>query len=927
VQPIDPIEELKSTSLFKFLEKIDSEYAERCKKFVAVLAPILATTIRHFPFYTRHDAHHGFNVLRRIEQVIKKDCFAKDQAITFSAAEIFLLIAAAYAHDLGMTVFKNEEDSLLNAIGVAKDGHWETNPVLQNFLRREHSRRGGKFVEENAEKLGVPHNLVGALDKMMRAHNLDLASMEKEFHTPFAAQGQELDVLQLATVLCVGDALEFSDTRVVDGVLDRIHSSKTDEAQVSYRENMKHVCVGDSLAIREDGSILVSGTFSDEEVLALAHRTFDEIESWIRGYCDLERGAKKLRLSVRPEPFTRNLVYTEGRFERLGVRLSKKNVIDLIASNAVWQNNQGIAVRELLQNAVEACRYRQHHSSNADNYRPQVEVVFNRKTRTILVSDNGCGMSERTVLNNFLTIGSSRAKETGYANPEYAPIARFGIGFWSVFTIAECVFIETAEFEPYKGDPTKADGAVGFNFEVSLGELKEYTVFRPATRQCGTTIKLTLRNEVVIDDVFSQSSSLLVCSEIPVSFEIDESVTHLPQKLPNVTERDVLGERVKLKDDYSIELFTWQKKEHEIEVSLGIAYRMENGRATFLAEPGASLLQILPRMSGAKTSICGFITSGIRTLIGFDLNRVGCFFANHLSPKGFEFSIDRNNLQPTFASLNFAECSADLVHQGYRQFLKKTNSYDPQTIALLREQAAMHGGNTFDTFTATELQTANKHYPDLISIRLYKVSKEKEFEQVTPEYFDLNGLGKLSGTVFFVQNRLDLQKRPGEHINFDVESEQVVELTYQFARSWANIEKFNGPVFVMAADRIGSMLFDADPQSSVGYMNLNDKANLCIQFVCLDNIDFDAPPKNILAEVHGRWSGTVYSREFKTPNSRPYQFLGRHRVLIETSSKVEQHIKYLAAENRKREVADLIADLLEDSQGYTPDHVSLLFQN
>ena len=139
-------------------------------------------------------------------------------------------------------------------------------------------------------------------------------------------------------------------------------------ARTSYRENMKHVCVGESLAIRPDGSVLVSGTFSEEDVLALAHRTMDEIEGWVQGYCDVDRRSKQPRLLVRPVPFERNLNFTGGRFERLGVRLNKKNVIDLIASNAVWRDNRGVAIRELVQNAVEACRYRAHHSSSADAY-------------------------------------------------------------------------------------------------------------------------------------------------------------------------------------------------------------------------------------------------------------------------------------------------------------------------------------------------------------------------------------------------------------------------------------------------------------------------------------------------------------------------------------------------------------------------------
>lgn len=99
---------------------------------------------------------------------------------------------------------------------------------------------------------------------------------------PFAVEERVIDVRQLSIILCIADSIEFSDTRVVDGVLDVISRDPSEAARTSYLENMKHICVGDSLAIDEDGRIIVSGSFDDSEVLSLAHHTFDQIEEWIR---------------------------------------------------------------------------------------------------------------------------------------------------------------------------------------------------------------------------------------------------------------------------------------------------------------------------------------------------------------------------------------------------------------------------------------------------------------------------------------------------------------------------------------------------------------------------------------------------------------------------------------------------------------------
>jgi hypothetical protein len=919
----EPVAELRETALYSSLLRDSPDFAARIERLVLGLSPILASTVRHFPYYTRHDAHHGYNVVRRVEQTTRPECFEKEGPASLAPSERFLLIAAAYAHDLGMTVFPDEENELLKVLGIAKSPGWETHPRLQSHLRAEHSRRGGKYIEQHADALGIPIPLVSALDKMMRAHNFSIAELEKDLHSPYAAEAREIDVRQLAAILCIADALEFSDTRVVDGVIDQIMLDPSAAARTSYLENMKHVCVGGSLAVRPDGSVLVSGTFPEEDVLALAHRTMDEIEGWVQGYCDVDRRSKQPRLLVRAAPFERNLNFTGGRFERLGVRLNKRNVINLIASNAVWRDNRGIAVRELVQNAVESCRYRAHHSSGADAYTPDVRVIFDRGDRSVTVSDNGCGMSERTVLNNFLTVGSSRSREPGYAQTGYAPIARFGIGFWSVFTIAENAHVETAEFEPYRGLPAKALVADGFGFDVSLQELKEHTVFRPIVRSCGTTVRLQLRPDIIIDDVYNLGLNALLCSETPVTFVLDGTETRVPKRLPDMGIKDVIGERSRVVDDYDVRLFQWRGEADGVEVSLGLAYRMENGKATFLADPTSSLMNVIGSFRHPRTSVCGFYAPIGARHICIDLNRIGNYFANRDSPAGIEFSLDRSGLQLNKAALDTADSVTDLIHDGYRKFLDETNSNDPQTIASLREQAAMHGGNVYDTFTGAELTTAVKRFPDLISARLYPVLVDKEIEESTPLYADLDGLRRLTGTLFVMQQQPRTNVGLGRATYVDLESFHAVKIVYAIVRAWLITGTVSGPTYVMAADRVGSMLFDADPDSSVHFLKA-DPALLCIQSADFGRMSFDTEPKNILAEVQGRWTGAVYERMFDMPDGKPYAFLGRHRVLVKRSTALATHIAKLAIENRKTAIANVVADLQEDERGFTPSAIAHL---
>jgi hypothetical protein len=72
----DPVAELRETGLYSSLLRDSPDFAARIERLVAGLSPLLASTVRHFPYYTRHDAHHGYKVARRIEQTARPACFA-----------------------------------------------------------------------------------------------------------------------------------------------------------------------------------------------------------------------------------------------------------------------------------------------------------------------------------------------------------------------------------------------------------------------------------------------------------------------------------------------------------------------------------------------------------------------------------------------------------------------------------------------------------------------------------------------------------------------------------------------------------------------------------------------------------------------------------------------------------------------------------
>ena len=118
----------------------------------------------------------------------------------------------------------------------------------------------------------------------------------------------------------------------------------------------------------------------------------------------------------------------------------------------------------------------------------RIRVSFDRKARTITVSDNGVGMSRDEVVSNIGTIAKSGTREflqalTGDQAKDARLIGQFGVGFYSSFIVADRVTLLT------RRAGLAADQAV--RWESDGGG--EYTVEPAGKEGRGTDVVLHLR--------------------------------------------------------------------------------------------------------------------------------------------------------------------------------------------------------------------------------------------------------------------------------------------------------------------------------------------------------------------------------------------------------------------------------------------------
>jgi len=137
--------------------------------------------------------------------------------------------------------------------------------------------------------------------------------------------------------------------------------------------------------------------------------------------------------------------------ETLNFQAEAKQLLQLMIHSLY--SNKEIAIRELVSNASDAedkLRFQALDDSSLyeGDSELKIKIDYDKKNRTITISDNGIGMNREDIINNIGTIARSGTKEfltqlSGDQAKDANLIGQFGVGFYSSFIIADEVTLET----------------------------------------------------------------------------------------------------------------------------------------------------------------------------------------------------------------------------------------------------------------------------------------------------------------------------------------------------------------------------------------------------------------------------------------------------------------------------------------------------
>ena len=193
-------------------------------------------------------------------------------------------------------------------------------------------------------------------------------------------------------------------------------------------------------------------------------------------------------------------------------------------------SNKEIFIRELVSNASDAIDKLNYLRLTDEklkesfaSWKGEINISFDEKDKSLTIVDNGIGMNEQDMINSIGTIAKSGTKSfvealTGDAKKDSNLIGQFGVGFYSVFMVAEKVDViskKAGEDTAYKWSST---GTGEFDLSACTKE------------SAGTVIYIKLKDDEVsefaskyrIKNIVEKYSNHIA---YPIFLNYDEEVT------------------------------------------------------------------------------------------------------------------------------------------------------------------------------------------------------------------------------------------------------------------------------------------------------------------------------------------------------------------------------------------------------------------
>jgi hypothetical protein len=387
------------------------------------------------------------------------------QTLSMHPADKFILYASSYLCDIGLT--DGQGLSLL-----AKDS---IDDRVRTAFKQSLSIRSCQLIRDSWQNLGLPERAFASIITrvcLQADYGGSLTPAESE---PAVTDGTGVNTNLLSACLQLGRAIDLKSPATILQII----SCMPEDNRISPSRLGAYFSVADAGAHPSlNGTIRIRIQCTHPEV----HRALKHHER------SLQQLLEKMNQQVRPR-----FLYSDVLFEiepdgytpiDLKFTVDSSAGLQLFMGNRLYSDKR-VFLRELIQNAVDACNYRKLGDAL---YSPTIAIEFNEDVSTITVRDNGIGMTRQWIEKYFLAIGISFYQSNEIRNVnrdsriDFSFISQFGIGFLSCFQVADKIIIKTRK--------ASFPGLV-----ITINGLRDYFDVKVLEEDCpiGTEVTLHLR--------------------------------------------------------------------------------------------------------------------------------------------------------------------------------------------------------------------------------------------------------------------------------------------------------------------------------------------------------------------------------------------------------------------------------------------------
>lgn len=345
--------------------------------------------------------------------------------------------------------------------------------IIGEFLRQNHGRLAheiavhgfpGTQLEDLFEKtnfLKKDRDMIGLL---ARSHQMNIRDTEVYLRTfNKGPMPHGIPAFYLMAVLRMADYLDASEKRAPE-ILERIQKIRVPASETEWDWNQ---CITE--APRNCDPETHNLQINAEPVKSSEYVLLDKWLRSVQAELDLCWSILAEHYSTKPYRLTIHRILSNIHEEDARNRFNEDFLTKeakITASPAIvklmmaplYGNEPTYGVRELLQNAVDACLEREKWEKDHGNpnYKGLVDIRIENGVFTI--TDNGMGMNEDILLNYYLSAGSSyRSSDAWMAanapdgKSQVARTGKFGVGFLAAFLLGDEIEVHTQHCADTKG--------------------------------------------------------------------------------------------------------------------------------------------------------------------------------------------------------------------------------------------------------------------------------------------------------------------------------------------------------------------------------------------------------------------------------------------------------------------------------------------